>query len=509
MKRIFPVVVLAICLSGILLVGGLTTGHDWGGDFAGYIMQAQSLVRGSPGGFIEENRFAVEHSSVTIGPVAYPWGYPIMLAPFYAAFGLDMIALKMAGVISYLLFLLLLLWGFRKVHEPFWLLCLVALFAFNPVMLAFSNNILSDLPFLLFSTLGVVLIGVVVVERRRIVSPLWDSVLLGAVIAAAFFIRTNGLLLLVPLVIAQLVSAARSREGERTLLVYIMPYVVFVCATLIWELALPKGGASHLGLLKDISGRSILSNIDYYTRKPSTFFTGVPGYRIVYILSLPIAAAGAIRRIRSDYPAVIYVAATMILYILWPYHQGLRFVFPILPFYISFMISGLGMLQGSKGGMGMKLRKLACCVPMVAIILVFVLVSVQNAYTNIQSGRAAGIGPHTKTARDMFVFVKENTGEEGTIIFFKPRVMKLMTGRRSLLINAPEELERGDYLCFYAEGGTHEQVSSGVIEELLRTGAARLIYESVDFKVLILENIPNGTWDDGLHDEDNSALIIW
>jgi hypothetical protein len=488
-KKTLASFIVIIGISGLLLIGSLTKGHDWGGDFAGYIMQAASLANGSPGEFIEANRFAVEQSSITIGPVAYPWGYPLLLAPFYAEFGLDMIALKMAGVISYLLLLILLWRGFGRIHAPLWLLCLVALFAFNPTMLTFSDNILSDLPFLLFSTLGVVLIGVVIVDRRRIVSPLWDSVLLGAVITAAFFIRTNGLLLIAPLVIAQLVSAVRRKGGERRTFVFLVPYAVFVLAAVVWELALPKGGASHLSLLKDVSGQSILSNINYYLRKPAAFFSGVPEYRIVYVVSLPIAIAGAVRRIRSDYTVVVYVAATVMLYVIWPYHQGLRFVFPVLPFYISFMISGLEMLQGGRITKKMSPRKLVCYIPVIIIIFMLSFDSARSAYANIKRDRETPTGPYTKTAEDMFSFIRENTNNQSTIIFFKPRVMRMMTGRGSILINKAEHLDRGDYLCYYSGGGAHDQASADEIDELLRAGTARLIYESVDFKIISLEDI--------------------
>ena len=123
--RVFFMIIIVI--SGLLMIGNLTTGHDWGGDFAGYIMQARSLAEGTLDAFIEANRFAVEQSSITIGPVAYPWGYPLLLSPLYAAFGLDMFALKMIGVLCCLLLLLLLWIGFRRAHTPLWLMCLVGL----------------------------------------------------------------------------------------------------------------------------------------------------------------------------------------------------------------------------------------------------------------------------------------------------------------------------------------------------------------------------------------------
>ena len=74
----------------------------WGGDFSAYIMQARSIFQFSTGEFLENNRVTVEQSSTWVGPVAYPWGFPVMLAPVYATWGLHLLAIKMVGVLFYL-----------------------------------------------------------------------------------------------------------------------------------------------------------------------------------------------------------------------------------------------------------------------------------------------------------------------------------------------------------------------------------------------------------------------
>jgi hypothetical protein len=49
--------VVIVGVGGVLLYGTLTTGHNWGDDFAAYIMQARSLTEAAPGAFIEAHRF--------------------------------------------------------------------------------------------------------------------------------------------------------------------------------------------------------------------------------------------------------------------------------------------------------------------------------------------------------------------------------------------------------------------------------------------------------------------
>lgn len=464
-----------------LLYGMITNGQNWGDDFAAYIMQARSLTDAAPQAFIDANRVSMEHSSYAIGPNAYPWGFPVLLAPFYAVFGLNMIALKAVGGLAYVLFLVLLWFGFRGIHPPFWFLCLASLFAFNPALLAFSNNIMSDLPFLLVSTLGMVLIKAWVVEERTVISRGWDAALIGIVIAGAFFIRTNGVLLIAALGVSQIVCGRQ----KHPLVVRLLPYAVFFCLVMAWEVVLPNGGASHLSLLKNISVKILVKNLYYYLTLPSAFFSGVPYPYLPYMASLPFAIAGAMKRQRSDCHAIVYVVLTFFLYVIWPSPsgQGLRFLFPILPFYVSFVLSGLEAVQGGGTVEGTQLRKRAGQISVMFVICCFGVRSAHDVYENLSRNRTTLLGPYTATSQSLISFVAEHTEAESTIIFFKPRLMNLMTNRKSIMINNRNELSRGNYLCLYLRVDTYGQVSPSMINQLHGKGIGRLVYENSDFRM--------------------------
>ena len=102
--------------------------------------------------------FTIYQSSTQIGPVAYPWGYPLILTPIYAIKGISPLALKLPGLFffaGFLICLYLLTQGTAsRTTES---LLLVSLFAFNPMLLNFLDQILSDIPFLFFSTLALLL----------------------------------------------------------------------------------------------------------------------------------------------------------------------------------------------------------------------------------------------------------------------------------------------------------------------------------------------------------------
>ena len=493
---------LLVGTAALLLCSTGTNGHNWGDDFAAYIMQARALSDGTPHGFFEASRFTVEQSSYPPGPAAYPWGLPVLLAPVYAAFGMNMIALKSVGMASFVLFLVALWLGFRRYHSPLGFLCLISLFSLNPRMLAAPNEILSDVPFLLLSTVAVALIGILIVERSRLICGVCDNFLIGALIAGAFFIRTNGLLLLPVLAVAQFTELARGcrmdrqrttadgREGGSLgkiseapgfpigrLCLSVIPYASFFGLLLAWETVLPGGGTSHVSMLRGLTPRLMIHHLFYYLLLPSDFFC----HPLVYMATIPFAVVGMVKRCRADYHIVLYLALTLLLYIVWPPVQGLRFLFPIMPFYCSFLITGLESLR--RGVSAGRFRSTLCLLPLCLLCACFGAYSTTRAYKNIRNNRATFSGPFTAGSREMFSFIRKATGTESTVIFFKPRAMRLMTDRKSILVNRIEDVSRGDYLCLYRRKDAYDQIAPAAVRHLLERRAARLIYQNSDFLI--------------------------
>ena len=127
--------ILLAVLSLSLLIGffSLTRGHEWGDDFASYVMQAASILNGTMDEFVERNSFTIFESSTQIGPVAYPWGYPLILTPLYAMKGVHPLTLKLAGLFFFAGFLICLYIIMNERLGQTESLLMVSLFAFkNP-----------------------------------------------------------------------------------------------------------------------------------------------------------------------------------------------------------------------------------------------------------------------------------------------------------------------------------------------------------------------------------------
>jgi hypothetical protein len=175
------------------------------------------------------------------------------------------------------------------------------------------------------------------------------------------------------------------------------------------------------------------------------FFAGLPAYQVIYSVAVAFFVFGALVTFRREYHFVSYVVLSLLLFVTWPEPQGLRFIFPLIPLFLYF----------SYRGMKWSLAKLSAGYQLIGkgfvygwwglIALLFLVSSVQTAYANLSDQRAIN-GPFDPYSNAMFEFVRQETPAESVIVFFKPRVMHLLTNRDSLLIDRCDLLGQGDYV---------------------------------------------------------------
>ena len=449
MKKDFLVISSIILLSTLLGLSVLTYGQAWYGDFSSYIMQARSILSGTMNEFVTRNAFTVDHSTLLVGPVAYPWGYPTLLAPAYALYGMKPIYLKLPNIVLFALFLACFFMLLRRRLDLLDSALLTSVASFSPALVTFLDQILSDIPFLLFSTLSLLLIDFVV-EPKRPRKRLWLwNVFLGAVIFWAFFTRTNGILLLPVLAIYQFFNYYWSERDwialKKNLGILILPYVTFGILAIVALLIFPGGQASYFSHYALLDMAQLSSNVHYYSTLMGDFFAGLPASLVIYYVTVAFFILGALVTFRREYHFVSYVVLSLLLFVTWPEPQGLRFIFPLIPLFLYFSFQG----------MKWSLKKLSVGYQPLGkgfvygwwglIALLFLVSSVQTAYTNLSNQRAIN-GPFDPYSNAMFEFVRQETPAESVIVFFKPRVMHMLTNRDSLLIDHCDLLGRGDYV---------------------------------------------------------------
>ena len=502
-KRVAPwhrYALLGIILASALLsYCSLRIGHDWGGDFALYINQAKSIVDGGIDTLLSRNTYSMLNStamtgpSLRIGPFLYPWGLPLLLAPVYAFFGDSIWIMKLSGI----LYLVLSLWVAYRLFlnklgstRSLWM---VALLAFNPSILQLVDTVGSDIPYHLFALLSVFFIQKMLAQRYWI-NPTTTALLTGLFICVAFLIRTNGIVLLGTLFFSQLIRHRSRWSSPVTFLkAYpqeLLPYVSFVLAALIVSLTLPEGSGSHFDFLARLTPGKFAYNVMYYFELPAEFYYGALFPKIAYGLTLPFLLLGLYRKAQEDYHYIIYVMLSLAVFIVWPPVQGFRFIISLIPFYLYFVFVGFSYAEvlyrravDRPGQSDRWLVNIFCGIVLVQFFVSASAVAVANARSRQESD-----GPYTETSQEVFAYVNQQTPEEAVIVFFKPRVMDLMTDHLSLRVFSYDEIlsEKGDYLV-YKKGQDFGQITPDELSRL--QDRLPTVLENDDFIVVDLRRL--------------------
>jgi hypothetical protein len=477
-KRSLLILALIVLVSSALSFFMLTRGQLWWDDFASYLMQAKAILTGNTADFIQHNTFTIQNSSYPPGPVAYPWGYPLLLAPVVALFGLNTLALKLIGVAFYAVFLITF-YFLAKTRLVDWVaLLLTSLLAFNPSLLQANDQIISDIPFLAVSTLGIFLIDYLslrgalapkqspVKQENPHLGRLLHSLTLarndvlglaiGATIFATAILRTNGILLLVPLAVALLISYWP--DWKTALKRALPPGLTFAFLFVISSLLVPNGQDSYLSHFSMFNLPRLLDNILYYLWLPARTFELLPAGMIFYPILAVFLLVSIFSHWKRDLVIHAYSLATLGLFILWPERQGLRFIYPILPFLFIFACDGT-QLAFSRIPTTWQTRASRAVTVLWGLLLILSLgISANMAYVNMASRRDIN-GPFDPVSYELYDFIRTKTPADSVIIFVRPRALRLFTNRDSFMTTECADLPKGDYVAIHRKMGNGGQIA--------------------------------------------------
>lgn len=100
-----------------------------------------------------------------------------------------------------------------------------------------------------------------------------------------------------------------------------------------------------------------------------------------------------------------------------------------------------------------------------ALLVASLFISLTLAYANLKNSRNVD-GPFDPYSREMYQFIANNAAPNDIIVFFKPRLMRLMTDRNSLAIDNCKQLKNiGDYIVINKPIGADGQVPNEAIQQ--------------------------------------------
>lgn len=453
---LFVILLVSLALGASIL----TRGHEWGDDWASYVMQAQSILNGNMDEFIERNAFTIFESSVQIGPVAYPWGYPLALTPALLLKGVHALALKLPGLFFFAGFLVCLSLLTETRLTRIESLLLVSLFAFNPIFVGFLDYILSDIPFLFSVFLALLLVAKTSESQKA-----GMRVLLGTSFFLAFFIRTTGIILLAGFLADRALFFIAERTRRKAVaLNSALVLAVFLALWMISSLIFPNGQGSYLQQLMGLTVGTFLKNIHDYFYLFVQFFdaTPAPAWTYVYYALVILFLVGAWTRRNADRMLIIFFALYFAVMLVWPEWQGIRFIFPLLPLFFYFALQGANALIARLPEGYKPPAKGMVYLFGLALAGIFLFTSGTQAYTNLKDGRRIN-GPFDPFSYDLYNYIRAETPPDSVIVFFKPRALRLFTDRDAFMALECDRLPFGDYVALH-KNWEYSQILPGDIQ---------------------------------------------
>jgi hypothetical protein len=474
-------IVLAITLIGAFYLATIRSSDDWGGDYAQYIRHAINIADGVK---YDQNGYIYNPYAVS-WPKTYPPVFPLLLVPVYKIYGLNTWAMKVEISLLFLIFLFVLTFLVRHRISFASLIGLLIVFSLNPFNLNLKNEVVSDMPFLLFAYLAMFLIQKFY-TRENFKAGLYNAIFLGAVIYLSYGTRSLGILLVPSLLAYELVlrrriSAYTFMTIATFLFLAVLQGIFFHSDSDYLKIILHKNAYSvALAVGKNLhSFLSVWSNGDNPKIQAALFFS-----------LLFLAISGFMAQVRrgariTEFFFLIYGASILI----WPSTEGLRYFLPMLPLYIFYIFCGTEFWAGKPVGPAFHVMRTVFFIGLLGAV-----VFNYGLFYRHWDYRALEDGPYKKESVGFFEFVREKIPQDAVLIFRKPPILALFTGRKASTYHCPanqEELWRymhsiNAHYLVYAKPLPDRQYLAEFIERY--QNHLKIVFVNNDFRVFEVVN---------------------
>lgn len=375
---------------------------DMGGDNITYYSLGQSLSHGE--GY--SNIFTLDKTPHT----HFPPGYPYFISKLIKIFPENILTVKKAnGFLLYCSILVLFFIIFITTRNSILAFCACLLASMHKELLRYATIMMSE-PLFIFLSLTAILLALLLAappsEKKR--PWLWwiGAVFYGMVLAYSYLVRTMGLSLVFALIgwlgILAIVSLVKKRktQGVRCILLCLITVVAVGTAKLSWDtrnrnLGVATGSNYKSDFFKKTNNEDMEGIEDWKTRiksNTSNFITRwipevswmkeqvAPSADVVVpyekkewvygFLLLPVIIAGCLYLKSGRLLMLFYVGLTVGVLIFYPEQfGGTRYITPIIPLLVFFMLNGLSALVAGIFRL-LKLKASPMPVQSVAILLV-------------------------------------------------------------------------------------------------------------------------------------------
>ena len=464
-KHIHTILIACIVFAPLLFIN-VPGSIDWGDDNVQYIHQAKNIVEGIPQsqtGYIYNENYPVG------GPRAYPVGFPLLLAPAYALAGYNIHAFTFVIALCAFMLALLMIIFYMRYFRALPAIILTALFFYNPQILMFKEEVVSDLPFGMFLVASTLLYTTP--GRRSYIQSIIIAFLIGMLIS----IKSIGLFF--PLAIladtARLAfQRMRSKQTEKPGLellsrsIMVAGGIAFFALLNLVIFRMPSGGgiSDYLNIfdLKQLAA-TILQNMTKYVEVMRYIFVPqVNEYQAIALaagsVSLALLFFGMARKfiLGIDFIDILSLCYLGVL-LVYPYNAGaFRFILPA-GFLVLYYIA-MGLRSFNPGAPLSGLKKAIVAGGFMFILFLPGLKNILGA----QQGTIPG--PQDKAPQEAFSWIKANTPTDAVVAFAKSRAMAFYTGRHGFSNPKGQDITQM-HIDFKKAGVTHLLANKSLSDE--------------------------------------------
>jgi hypothetical protein len=223
-----------------------------------------------------------------------------------------------------------------------------------------------------------------------------------------------------------------------------------------------SGGESYFSQYTELIETARRLSIAYFNVF-GTFFGETTAWRYLYYFLLVFFLVGAWGRRKQEPIFLLFFASWMIVHIAYPYWQGPRYIFPLLPIFIYFVYQGMKTVVSKLPMEYHQAGQRVFYGFWLLIAGIFLFTSSANAFTNLRNDRTIN-GPFDPYSQEVYDYIKQETPPDSVVIFFKPRVMVIMTDHPTIMSTECDRMLKGDYLVLSRKVGENQQITPEKID---------------------------------------------
>jgi 4-amino-4-deoxy-L-arabinose transferase-like glycosyltransferase len=422
--RDWHLLVVLVGVIAVLLFSTLRPGEEWDGDDAIYIMNSRNIVLGLP----YSRTPYIFNPDNAINPSAYPPGLPLLIAPVYRAFGVDLAKMKLVCLSTFVIFLFVYFRVASRFLSTGLALAATAAVGLHPFIWDRTNTLSSELPFMLFCYTALLLLNRI---QAYSVAEKWSAGRYGVVavaasmVAFAYLTRSIGVFLFPA---AYFVAVLRTRRLANTTALVLAAAAVLAIGV---QLHFPADNATYLGYFKDFSLASPIHAAGRYRSALANFFIGVPAYTVftmgtlLLVLVVGLAAFGFALQSRSRFSVYeAFFAAYVGFLLIYPSTlEPARYLMPVWPLLVLYVCIGLQAVMRRLPSARSALGVLSSC----AVVILYAA-----GYLRMERGPV----PYSMDARpsiELFSSIISEVPEHAGVLARKPTIIALYTDRPSTI----------------------------------------------------------------------------